>query len=96
MQQRAKQPHYSLNYRIAGNFRGVLIFVIFVVHPGVTKFCTHEKFSTLCVALSIRAQIWTDDFLLWLFFATCSALGPPSPLSEAVLSVTTEEVNREV
>ena len=30
--------------RIAGYFRGVLIFVIFVTSPGVTKFCTHEVF----------------------------------------------------
>ena len=31
-------------YRIAGYFRGVLIFVVFVTNPGVTKFCTHEVF----------------------------------------------------
>ena len=31
-------------YRIAGNFRGVLIFVIFVTIPRVTKFSTHEIF----------------------------------------------------
>ena len=31
-------------YRIASYFRGVLIFVIFVTRPGVTKFCTHEVF----------------------------------------------------
>ena len=31
-------------YRIAGYFRGVLIFIIFVVNPGVTKFSTHEIF----------------------------------------------------
>ena len=31
-------------YRIAGNFRGVLIFVIFVTIPPVTKFSTHEIF----------------------------------------------------
>ena len=30
-------------YRIAGYLRGVLIFVIFVTSPGVTKFCTHEN-----------------------------------------------------
>ena len=33
-----------LYYRIAGNFRGVLIFVIFVTIPRVTKFSTHEIF----------------------------------------------------
>ena len=35
--------HVSI-YRIAGNFRGVLIFVIFVTIPRVTKFSTHEIF----------------------------------------------------
>ena len=34
----------SGQYRIVGYFRGVLIFVIFVTIPGVTKFCTHEAF----------------------------------------------------
>ena len=28
---------------MAGNFRGVLIFVIFVVDLAVTKFSTHEN-----------------------------------------------------
>ena len=32
-----------MNYRIAGYFRGVLIFVIFVVHLLVTKISTHEN-----------------------------------------------------
>ena len=32
-------------YRIAGYFRGVLIFVIFVANPGVTKFSTHKIFT---------------------------------------------------
>ena len=40
-------------YCIAGYFHGVLIFVIFMVHLGVTKFSTHE----ICVVLSTRAQI---------------------------------------
>ena len=35
---------YIFIYRIAGNFRGVLIFVIFVTMPRVTKFSTHEFF----------------------------------------------------
>ena len=34
----------SSTYRIAGNFRGVLIFVIFVTIPRVPKFSTHEIF----------------------------------------------------
>ena len=41
---------YTLHmyYRIAGYFRGVLIFVIFVVNPGDTKFSTHEIFHSHC------------------------------------------------
>ena len=39
-------------YRTAGYFRGVLIFVIFVTNPGVTKFCTHEVFH-LCYKLLV-------------------------------------------
>ena len=85
-----------VKYRIAGYFCGVLIFAIFVVHPGVTKFSTHEKFSTHCVALSTCVQIWTGDVLLWLFFATCSALGLQGALSQAVPRVRAEEVNRAV
>ena len=37
-------PKVIIIYRIAGNFRGVLIFVIFVTIPRVTKFSTHEIF----------------------------------------------------
>ena len=33
---------------MAGYFRGVLIFVIFVVNSGVTKFSTHEIFYSHC------------------------------------------------
>ena len=66
-----------------------------MVHPGVTKFSTHKNFPHT-VALSTRAQIWTGDVLLWLSFATCSVLGPQSPLSEAVPRVRAEEVNREM
>ena len=45
---RAEASHpclLNLYYRIAGNFRGVLIFVIFVTTPRVTKFSTHEIFN---------------------------------------------------
>ena len=34
-------------YRIAGNFRGVLIFVIFVTDIAVTKFYTLRKFAVV-------------------------------------------------
>ena len=48
-------------YRIAGNFRGVLIFVIFVTIPRVTKFSTHEFFhprifSRLLTSFAYRAS----------------------------------------
>ena len=35
-------------YRIVGYFRGMLIFVIFVVNPGVTKFSNYEIFYSHC------------------------------------------------
>ena len=35
--------HIWMIYRMAGNFRGVLIFVIFVVGSAVTKITTHEN-----------------------------------------------------
>ena len=35
--------HILLYYRMAGNFRGVLIFVVFVVDPAATKISTHEN-----------------------------------------------------
>ena len=37
-------------YCIVDNSRGVLIFIIYMVHPGVMKFSTH-KFSAHCVVL---------------------------------------------
>ena len=33
----------GIYYRMAGNFRGVLIFVIFVVDLAVAKISTHEN-----------------------------------------------------
>ena len=35
--------HVGVYYRMAGNFRGVLIFVIFMVDLAVTKFSTHKN-----------------------------------------------------
>ena len=70
---------------ICGLFPWGANFHYFVVHPAVTKFSTH------CVALSTRAQIWTDDVLLWLFFKTSvpltNVLDTKSPISQAVLHV---------
>ena len=37
----------SESYRIAGNFRGVLIFVIFVTAVAFKKFCTPRKFAAV-------------------------------------------------
>ena len=53
--------YITLTYRIAGNFRGVLIFVIFVTIPRVTKFSTHEFFhprifSRLLTSFAYRAS----------------------------------------
>ncbi len=56
-------------YHIAGYFRGVLIFVIFVVNLRVTKFSTHEYFHhvtcmyvaayvyALCVLTYVRVHV---------------------------------------
>ena len=66
--------------------------------PGCHKIFHPRKLSTHCVALSTCSQIWTGDVLLWLFFATCSVLGPQNPPISmlAVPRVRAEEVNREV
>ena len=45
-------------YRIAGNFRGVLIFVIFVTIPRVTKFSTHEIFHPRIFSRLLRIYIY--------------------------------------
>ena len=39
--------YFTLKYRIVGNFRGVLIFAIFVTAVAITKFCTPRKFATV-------------------------------------------------
>ena len=46
------------SYRIAGNFRGVLIFVIFVTIPRVTKFSTHEIFHPRIFSRLLRIYIY--------------------------------------
>ena len=58
---RYRYLHLMVWYRIAGNFRGVLIFVIFVTIPRVTKFSTHEFFhprifSRLLTSFAYRAS----------------------------------------
>ena len=42
-------PCQLFRYRIADYFHGVLIFVIFVANPGVTKFSTHKIFTRTLV-----------------------------------------------
>ena len=46
-------PVYQVNldYCIAGNFQGVLIFIIFMTIPRVMKFSTHEFSVGYCAAL---------------------------------------------
>ena len=51
-------------YRIAGNFRGVLIFVIFVTDVAVTKICTPRKFAIVgkgCQTKSRRQCAYDRD-----------------------------------
>ena len=57
----------TVTYRIAGYFRGVLIFGIFMVHPGVTNFSTHEIFHTLCKAVYMCSNLDRRCFVLALF-----------------------------
>ena len=45
----------EMNYRIAGKFRGVLIFVIFVVKLVVTKFSTHNA-TRMCMRTSGKSH----------------------------------------
>ncbi len=95
-------------YRIAGYFRGVLIFVIFVVNLWVMKVSTHKYFhhvrarATLTQvnvahgATSSRCY-WSSR--LWLFRyprPIDSALNPQGPISHSVPSIVISEVNREV
>ena len=54
-----------LSDRIVGYFCGVLILVIFVVNPHVTKFFTHEIF---------HPHSDPRHFVMALFFATCALL----------------------
>ena len=88
--------HVTVNmvYRIAGYFRGVLSFVIFVVHPGVTKFSTHGTFHTLCSAVNMFSNL---RFVMALFRYLQCPWSTESPISMlAVPRVRAEEVNREV
>ena len=58
----------SSMYRIAEYFCGVLIFIIFVVHLGVTKFSTHKIFifHTPCCAINTCSNLdrWRLDMPL--------------------------------
>ena len=64
-------------YHIAGYFRGVLIFVIFMANPGVTKFSTHGIFtytlvqvckhqrSSCFVDVRRKTRHWNAPSFLW-------------------------------
>ena len=41
--------NYDVTYRMAGNFRGVPIFVIFVVDLAVTKFSHPQKLMPMVI-----------------------------------------------
>ena len=87
-----------LSYHIAGYFCGVLIFIIFVVNPGVMKF-PPTKLSTHTAALSTRTNVQTGRCFyssFSLLVTVGSALDSQGPLSQVVPRVVMEEVNREV
>ena len=76
----------------------MLIFVIFVVHLGVMKFSTHEIFShqlSIYMCLSLDRRRFVMTLFCYLRPIDC-ALDSQDPLSQAVLCVIAEEVNREV
>ena len=68
-----------MKYRIADYFRGVLIFVIFVTSPGVTKSCTHEVFH-LCYKLLVLLLTYGSVSLLRPDDSAPHPQGPPSKL----------------
>ena len=57
----------TVTYLITGYFYGVLIFGIFVVHPGVTNFSTHKIFHTLCSAVYTCSNLDRQCFVMALF-----------------------------
>ena len=67
-------------YRIAGNFRGVLNFVLFVVPYEVTKISTHEFFSVLGTYAHVRLHVRTREIVIAAFAFDmalfCYACGP--------------------
>ena len=54
-------------YRIVGNFRGVLNFVIFVVPYEVTKISTHKFFSVLGTYAHVRLHVRTREIVIAAF-----------------------------
>ena len=88
--------HYDITVeQIPGSyFRGVLIFAIFVVHPGVTKFSTHEIFHTLCSAAYTWSSLDRQHFVMPLVCYSRhieSVLDTQGPLSQVVLRVMGEK-----
>ena len=47
---------YYMEYRIAGNFCGVLIFVVFMTDVAVTKFRTPRKFAIVGKGHQVKSR----------------------------------------
>ena len=73
-------------HHIAGYFREVLIYVIFVVHLGVTKSYTHKIYGTLA-----RAQFEPATFCYGSLRPIDSVLDTQGPLSRAIPRVMVSE-----
>ena len=80
---------YSGLFPWGANFR-------FSWFPRVSRNFHPQKFSTLLCSAVYTCSNLDRRCFLWLFFATCSALGLQGPLSQAVPRVRAEEVNRAV
>ena len=74
----------------------MLIFVIFVVNSGVTKFSTHEIFHLRGLHVLKFGPAICFMALFRYLRPVDSALDPQGPLSQAVPRVVIEEVNKEV
>ena len=66
---------------VAGNFRGVLISVIFVIHPDVTNFPPTKIFYTLCNAVYTCSNFYRRRFAMALFRYLQCPWSTESPIS---------------
>ena len=87
-------------YRIAGNFRGVLNFVIFVVHYEVTKISTHEFHTCVRACAASRAYVRNCDrrycFRHYLRPLDSSPLDQTGSLVGTVPRAVLDEVKKEI